>query len=271
MQSEKHNIVGSRAMPAFTFTEVMFAVIILGLGFIMVAALFPVGIAQKKSNTEETVASSLGRHGVAVVQNRFPGGSLGGTGGQVTWVPWTMIAGDVIDSSDPRYAWTALYSRGGSGKVANIYVFALAVRNAETFTAQDVQSYAGGHAANLQPRPVKVVVTHGSPSQVKVMAWGTDAQHQKNWQAADANAYIVIAGSGRIYRLGALVTQDGTSATYELIPGNSTASSSEDIPETPDAMGWLIGKSYGDLANPGGGYAGTAMPTGVYVGVIPVD
>ncbi len=39
---------------AFSFAEVMFAVIILGVGFIMIAGLFPVAISQSKSNADET-------------------------------------------------------------------------------------------------------------------------------------------------------------------------------------------------------------------------
>src|SRR4051794_14613443 len=45
----------------FSFTEIMFAVIILGIGFIMVAAIFPVAIQQAKSTTEETSAAALAR------------------------------------------------------------------------------------------------------------------------------------------------------------------------------------------------------------------
>lgn len=259
---------------AFTFTEVMFAVMILGLGFIMVAALFPVGIAQTKANTEETASSSLGRHGVAVVQSRFAAGGLGSPG-LVSAVPWNTlpgIAGDVIDTSDPRFAWTALYNRANGSRLAYVYVFGLAVRNTEIFTRADVQTFGGGQVSNLQPRPVKVAVTHGSPSQVKVMALPSlGAAHQDNWKAADANAYLVVANSGRIYRLGTLVNQTSSSATYELIPGNTTVSSLEDITESADAQGWLVGRGYADPNSPTGGYAGASMATGVQVGVITVE
>src|SRR5215208_1939664 len=43
----------------FTFTEVMFAVILLGIGFIMLAGMFPVAIQQTQTNIEESTASTL--------------------------------------------------------------------------------------------------------------------------------------------------------------------------------------------------------------------
>src|SRR2546421_8551326 len=45
----------------FSFAEVMFAVIILGVGFIMIAALFPVAIRQSKSTADETSAAAFAR------------------------------------------------------------------------------------------------------------------------------------------------------------------------------------------------------------------
>src|SRR3954471_2365584 len=45
----------------FSFTEIMFAVIILGVGFIMVAAIFPVAIQQAKNTNEETTAAAIAR------------------------------------------------------------------------------------------------------------------------------------------------------------------------------------------------------------------
>src|SRR5216117_4004309 len=44
---------------AFTFTEVMFAVILLGIGFIMLAGMFPVAIQQTQTTVEESNASTL--------------------------------------------------------------------------------------------------------------------------------------------------------------------------------------------------------------------
>jgi len=53
--------------PAFTFTEVMFAVILLGIGFIMVAAIFPVAIQQSQSNLEDAAGVAVAKQGAAIM------------------------------------------------------------------------------------------------------------------------------------------------------------------------------------------------------------
>ena len=53
---------------AFSFTEILFAVMILGIGFIMVAAMFPVAIQQTQATNDETVAASVGRIGTDYMQ-----------------------------------------------------------------------------------------------------------------------------------------------------------------------------------------------------------
>jgi hypothetical protein len=65
--------VGGRAsgrgrQTGFNFTEVLFAVMILGIGFIMVAAIFPVAIQQTKLTGEEVQAATTARGGVNYVQ-----------------------------------------------------------------------------------------------------------------------------------------------------------------------------------------------------------
>lgn len=45
----------------FSFTEILFAVMILGIGFIMVAAMFPVAIHQTEANNQETITAAVAR------------------------------------------------------------------------------------------------------------------------------------------------------------------------------------------------------------------
>ena len=52
---------------AFSFAEVMFAVVILGIGFIMVAAVFPVAIRQTQTTGEENTAASAARTAASVM------------------------------------------------------------------------------------------------------------------------------------------------------------------------------------------------------------
>ena len=56
----------------FSFVELLFAVIILGIGFIMVAGIFPVAIRQSRLTSDETIAAADGRSASAVVQELVP-------------------------------------------------------------------------------------------------------------------------------------------------------------------------------------------------------
>lgn len=53
----------------FSFAEVMFAVIIMGIGFIMVAALFPVAIQQTKLTVDESAAAAVARGADAIAKH----------------------------------------------------------------------------------------------------------------------------------------------------------------------------------------------------------
>ena len=54
-------ILSSRGPRAFSFAEVMFAVVILGVGFILIAAIFPVAIQQSQVTGEESNAAVIAR------------------------------------------------------------------------------------------------------------------------------------------------------------------------------------------------------------------
>ena len=47
------------ARRGFSFTEILFAVMILGIGFIMIAAIFPVALQQTETSQAETVGAGL--------------------------------------------------------------------------------------------------------------------------------------------------------------------------------------------------------------------
>src|SRR4051812_45135556 len=53
----------------FSFVEVLFAVMILGIGFILIAGVFPVAIAQTQSNGDETVGAAAARNAVRYLES----------------------------------------------------------------------------------------------------------------------------------------------------------------------------------------------------------
>lgn len=124
---------------AFSFPEVLFAVIILGIGFIMIAAIFPVAISQSKMTLDETAASAVARAKVAEIQGVtynantpaapqpwpitfMPTGVV--NGGAVRpienfqqtpqYLAWDQVRGLELLRNDPRYACVVLYRRSGT-------------------------------------------------------------------------------------------------------------------------------------------------------------
>ena len=54
----------------FTFTEMLFAVIILGVGFIMLASMFPTALSQTKQSLDESAGTQAASGAVAVREVR---------------------------------------------------------------------------------------------------------------------------------------------------------------------------------------------------------
>ena len=106
--------VSSRARQGgFNFTEVLFAVMILGVGFIMVAAIFPVALKQTKLTGEEVVASTVARGGINYVrqlgleQNVIPQTDLNTTPASTPPGPadtgLAIVAPDIPPDGTPMY------------------------------------------------------------------------------------------------------------------------------------------------------------------------
>lgn len=101
----------------FTFTEILFAVMILGIGFIMVAAMFPVAIQQTQSTTQETVVAGIAREGATYVSKIASSATMPPTfprdgsyfrpqqpGGLIQANLVLVVPGEVFTFRDPRLA-----------------------------------------------------------------------------------------------------------------------------------------------------------------------
>jgi hypothetical protein len=114
----------------FSFTEVLFAVMVLGIGFIMIAAMFPVTIRQTQNTMQDTHGANTAKGALAYLQSiasnaNFPVTSASGSpvvfsmkqapnpSGVPGFPPGYLEArGNFIDPNNPRVAWVALYRRG---------------------------------------------------------------------------------------------------------------------------------------------------------------
>lgn len=225
----------------------MFAVITLGIGLIMLAAIFPVAIQQTRLSTEETSAAAISRVGMSAMIE------LGNVGtGIATLLPptgtvspnypgevsvlsttaWNAIRGNLVLTADPRYAWVPLYRRDGSAlaapstwsSVSQVFVIPVKVRNASLFTFPTTAAPLVGDAMtltppgsapfnvpNLMPRAVKVVINDSNPDTITFSASGADATG-----AVADGTYVIIAKdniatpAGNVGRMNGRIYRVGT-------------------------------------------------------------
>jgi type II secretory pathway pseudopilin PulG len=239
---------------AFTFAEVLFAVMILGIGFIMVAAILPVAIQQSQANLEESAAIAQIKKGIQVMEqakftfeelqrgltppnSAFPDRSaIQQIYSFAIPVPpnvlnrslYDRIKGDLVNAGDPRFAWVPIgYKLGtpvtdalGNQRSMSweVYLVAMTARNRATFTDADVTGYT------FYPKQCSFYLTPrgAEPSWLTFTVLNTQAPAEH--AAAAEGAYVFVqddhatgAANGRFYRLGAQV--DNQTATWELLPG----------------------------------------------------
>lgn len=254
---------------AFTLTEVMFAVILLGIGFIMVAAMFPVAIQQNRTTSEQTAATQLARAAISNLQQVATDDTMPG---QTQATPrmnsalWRAIEGSLINADDPRYAWTALYAREANAQFAQVFVFTLQARNRPVFETEDTlrpwdESETNRYPANLEPKPALVHVLSGFPvDQITIYDLPSDPSAPARVSAREASveaAYVVIASGserGRVLRVGRPVNR--AEGVWELAPGSDLPDSIGSIPaknpdETlpPPVEAYIIGRGYSRLSS----------------------
>jgi len=160
---------------AFTFIEVLFAVILLGIGFIMIAAVFPVAIQQTAAVSSETQASAIARDAIKKIQaladaGVTPSATFGQTNSlfQPTLVKRTAgaivpvvcgfsyamtqaLGSDVFFSADHRYGWVGFYRRDSfNSPYAEVYIVALQNPNFPSYTT-NVSPGSGGSAMTPVP------------------------------------------------------------------------------------------------------------------------
>ncbi|MBV8782514.1 MAG: hypothetical protein JO353_14045 [Phycisphaerae bacterium] len=99
----------------FSFTEILFAVTILGIGFIMVAAIFPVAIEQGRVTNEQSIAAGVARGGLAIMTQVASNSDTGviATYGNGTFsynYPYSLVPSDPSKGSGPLFPATGTFN-----------------------------------------------------------------------------------------------------------------------------------------------------------------
>jgi hypothetical protein len=172
----------------FSFAEILFAVIILGIGFIMVAMIFPVAIQEAKNTTDESLGAAMVQGSIGYLSQAMVDGTGGASTSNcppvlnssntativqnpsdaaVSPPLWTSIRGNLIQTDDPRYGWVFVYRRDENtavvppvlSPVAQVFIFPVEARATQTFTSVDTTIPAGVNTfANLMARQVQIAV-----------------------------------------------------------------------------------------------------------------
>ena len=243
-----------RAARGFSFTEVLFAVMILGIGFIMVAAIFPVAIQQARNSSEETTAAAVSRGAANFLEKVASNSTMPATGNIVVgpfydgdfgdpsvthdsdgFTLADAIQGSLVVAADTRYAWVPFYRRAGHpdfpetwSPFAQVFMVPVLVRNeADHKPGVSPQVFDRGNGLAT----ISGTVTNGVGGAADTIRFDGDLS------LLSEGAFVILANAtmaggprwdarvapqlhGRIYRLGNPVEGTGTPPnTWELMPG----------------------------------------------------
>jgi type II secretory pathway pseudopilin PulG len=221
------NIHRATARGGFTFLEVLFAVILLGIGFIMIAAIFPVAIAQNTASANEDQGTLICRSAAQEAQGVASDLAFPPTNGSIVPFNAADSSGTYLNpigqgqflSADKRYAWVGFYRREGAvpplfaalSPYAQVFIFAIRNPNFANGVIGPI-SVTTGISANF------IAATATTPGIVTINnAGGRDVE----------GSFILVAQNtprmvaGRILRIGA---STGTADTFYLQPGSDLQS-----------------------------------------------
>lgn len=256
----------TRMRRGFSFVEVLFAVMILGIGFIMIAGVFPVAIAQTQTNGEESVGAALARSAASYLStipfSSYPGEWPGTAANDVKRVDTTIfgvIRGNVISPEDPRYAWVALYRRaidpptvnsqgqtvaGAQSSTAQVYIIVVRCRNRPGYDNRDIS----GANPTLMAQPISATLAGDKVT----------IQNGSGTAACAAPGAFFVATDGRVFKLGVENNTNATSSTrnFGLVIGNRGVISGGG-PYSDTVNGWIVGQG---LRNPGQPYDANSNP-----------
>lgn len=260
---------------AFTFIEVMFAMILLGTGMVMLAATLPVAIEQTRSTSEETTATAVAETAAGCLDASVPDGA---TAASLTddssnsvqrfdEIPqlWDRIKGQLICESDPRFAWVPLFRRMNDNVAQVIFIVARCDNRARYDPRTDLAESPDAVAdapCTLQPHRLSVSIGHGAAGRDEARF---DDDGSGSLGAIAPGTYIVIAkdplgaATGEVYRVGNPI--DAAGGVWELAPGNDLKPDQPTLNEVPALV---LGRGYADPANPSQGYGGRAQDLAVF-------
>ena len=264
-----------RARRGFSFTEVLFAVVVLGLGFILIAAMFPITIRQTRSTMDEGQAAGVVFDALATIRAVASDATM--PPNQPGLQPFDVgdVGGEQVSTANPAYAWVAFYRRGaaGSDRLAQVFVLVVRARTAAAFGPADFATDPDAVTvlpANLEPRTVGVKIRRGEGG-APDRAFLTGGTAGDATPAAAPGAYLLVADDdvgARAFQLGNPV--DEPAGVWELAPGHDLRGSGVTGDGEVAGTAFLVGRGYAEPGKPASGFAGPAQDVSLYTSFIAV-
>jgi type II secretory pathway pseudopilin PulG len=254
-----------RSRSGFSFAEVMFAVVILGIGFILIAAVFPVATEQARETNDESIAAQMARDAAAIIRGStisadFPDTASGAMQSfALNPTLWAKVSPSMINPSDARYAWVPFYSRNSGEGVIHLTILVVRRWMHDAYTTDDL-------TGDLQPRGINILSIKPTGDGASIV------QIERDWlgqyQSVTEGSCLIIEngvgggvpGTARCFHVSRYSSEDSQSVSYRLMPGEGLDPG--ESYDNPEAV--VIGRDYADLSNPQAGFAGPAQDVAVY-------
>jgi hypothetical protein len=274
--------------PGFSFTEVLFAVMILGIGFIMIAAIFPVSLAQTKATGEETAGAMIARGAAATIEEVATATNMPVSTGVEPFANkanlFKAIGGNLIVSSDTRRAWAPFYRRDTGWNYAQVIMLPVEARARTQYTGRQEGDLTNIYRS-LMPRAVTITASDSTEQTVTLsgtdkasVVEGTYLIIQSDPGATGSPGRPVNYLTGRIYRIGAPTDTVNKwylapGADMQLDPGpDGVAYKDTKYPDAekdnitaipPGLSAWIVGRGHDDTL-PSPTIEGAAQDISVY-------
>lgn len=275
---------------AFSFTEALFAVMILGIGFILIAAIFPVAIQQTKTTTDETNSASHARGVVAYLDSLDPDllaptvfvpppalnrgehqKMIGELGFIADWrfplatqTSQTRGISPQMFSMDRSRGAVVFYQRDGTYyRTAPPLIDEVGITPASTMkiivvTTQSPggTTYTNADPVFTQPQPVNVILQDGVPDTATISDLTSGPLALSGASDAAVEGATIITSDGYVYRLG----NPSTGGAWELMPGSDM----KDATENFNGTAFLIGRRCVDPADLSKGFSGPTQAVSTF-------
>ncbi len=251
---------------AFSLVELLFAVMILGIGIIGIAAVLYAGVVSSTNTVDQSNAASVARTACAVMSRALTAANTPETGNAYATIYsnaslYNEVCVQQLAVGDKRYAWIPVYRRASGSKIAELLIVVVRARARDNFTLQDLRPYdpTDAYPPALVPHGLSLELRNNQLRLVR----RADAELLSPGAVIVTNSTDATGHSaGRVFQVSGRA--DSTGEYWDLTPGQDMSSD----PTPYIGQAYVVSRGYADPTNPANGYAGIAQPVATYTTIV---